>query len=446
MKLLIVEDNLRQRELLQEVFKKTDLLVTACEDSREALLLIENENFDTVITDLMMPHLSGTDILKACQRRDPELPVIIITGYGSVDSAIEAMKIGAYDYIEKPFDPAELSLVAHKAIAHYTLVKKNREMAATIVTLQSNDFIGSSPAIQAVRTMVERVAPLDVPVLVQGETGTGKELVARMIHRASKRAENKFLAINCGALNESILESELFGHEKGAFTGASQDKKGLFEAADKGTVFFDEINSMSPSLQVKLLRVIQEGSFLRVGGTNDILVDVRIISATNAELKNEVEQSRFREDLYYRLNVMNIDLPSLRDHREDIAELAYFFLRKCAGKFEKTITAIASETLSHLSKYAWPGNVRELENVISRAVIMEQSNALTVASLPEELLADENRILASNLPLMSLEDMEKFMIKMALNQTNGNRSKAAHLLGIDNSTLWRKLKKIQGHH
>jgi len=442
MNLLIVEDDLRQRELLQDVFAATTV-VTACDDSREAVLLLENESFDTVITDLMMPHLSGTDILKACQRQDPELPVIIITGFGSVDSAIEAMKIGAYDYIEKPFEPEELSLVVGKALDHYELVKSNRNMAATIITLKSNDFIGSSPAMKTVRTMIERVAPLDVPVLLEGETGTGKELVAGMIHRASKRAEKKFLAINCGALNESLLESELFGHQKGAFTGALREKKGFFEAVDHGTLFFDEINSMSPALQVKLLRVIQDGCFLRVGGTNEIRTDVRIISAANTDLKKEVEENRFREDLYYRLNVMNIGLPPLRKRRDDIPELAYFFLRKCTARFEKSIDSIASDTLARLSGYRWPGNVRELENVISRAVIMEQEQLLTPNSLPREVALDKNSELESALLLMSLEDMEKFMIKIALNRTDGNKAQAAQLLGIDNSTLWRKLKKLR---
>ncbi|GAB4337046.1 MAG: sigma-54 dependent transcriptional regulator [Desulfobulbaceae bacterium] len=441
MRLLIVDDNTRQRELLQEIFENSELQVTACGDSREALLLLENGDFDTVITDLKMPHISGTDILKACRHRDRELPVIIITGYGSVDSAIEAMKIGAYDYIEKPFDPEELSLVVKKAIDHYALVKKNREMAATIASLRTDELIGASVPMQAVRKMIERVSPLDVPVLIQGETGTGKELVATMIHEASPRAKKKFLAINCGALNESILESELFGHEKGAFTGATRDKIGFFEAADGGTLFFDEINSMSPSLQVKLLRVLQEGSFLRVGGTKEIRTDVRIISATNADLKQEVEEGRFREDLYYRLHVMNIDIPPLRKRTEDIAELAYHFLRKCAHRYGKQINAITSESLSRLIAYPWPGNVRELENTICRAVIMEQNSALAPGSLPEEILAGDASLSGSTVPLMRLDEMEQFMIRKALNQTGGNKSQAAQLLGIDASTLWRKMKR-----
>ena len=256
MNLLIVDDDLRQRELLEEVFVAQGYSVTACSNGQDALLNLENQKFDTVITDLKMPHINGTEVLKACQRQEPEMPVIIITGHGSIDSAIDAMKTGAYDYIQKPFDPEELVLVTQKAVNHYLLIKKNRELAAVIVTLQANDVIGNSTAMQAVKSMVERVAPLDVSVLIQGETGTGKELIARLIHRASKRADCRFLALNCGALNESLLESEIFGHEKGAFTGADKEKKGLLELAAGGSLFLDEVNSMSPSLQIKFLRVL----------------------------------------------------------------------------------------------------------------------------------------------------------------------------------------------
>jgi len=440
MKLLLVDDDLRQRELLVEVFESEGYQVVPCADGREAIANLAPDTFDTVITDLKMPDINGTEILKAALGIDQELPVIIITGHGTVDSAIESMKIGAYDYIQKPFDPEELSLVTGKAVRHYRLIRENRELAAAIVTLRTKDFIGESKAMQQVRALIERVAPLDVSVLIQGETGTGKELVARLVHKASNRASEKFVAVNCAALNESLLESELFGHEKGAFTGAEGRKKGLFELADGGTLFLDEINSMSPALQVKLLRVLQENSFLRVGGQEEVRVDVRVLSASNADLQTEVEAGRFRSDLFYRLKVMDLTLPPLRDRVEDIPELAYYFLRKYAAKYEKEISAISHAALRKLVSHDWPGNVRELENCVSRALVMESSSTLQPDSLPPEFTSSSKRQ-EENLPLMPLAEVEKLMIKKALIQTGDNKSRAAEMLGIDASTLWRKMKR-----
>ena len=441
MNLLIVDDDLRQRELLEEVFVAQGYSVTACSNGQDALLNLENQKFDTVITDLKMPHINGTEVLKACQRQEPEMPVIIITGHGSIDSAIDAMKTGAYDYIQKPFDPEELVLVTQKAVNHYLLIKKNRELAAVIVTLQANDVIGNSTAMQAVKSMVERVAPLDVSVLIQGETGTGKELIARLIHRASKRADCRFLALNCGALNESLLESEIFGHEKGAFTGADKEKKGLLELAAGGSLFLDEVNSMSPSLQIKFLRVLQENTFMRVGGTKELKTNIRVISASNTGLKQEVEKGVFRGDLFYRLNVMEIIIPPLRDRKEDIPELAYWFFKKYTAKFEKEITSISHKAMTLLANYSWPGNVRELENSISRSIIMSLGTILQADALPLEILQPSNGDPLIDLPVMRLDKMEKFLIKKTLKQTDGNRGKAAQLLGIDTSTLWRKMKR-----
>ncbi len=432
---------MRQRELLEEVFVGEGYLVTACSNGQEAFFHLNNDKFDTVITDLKMPHVSGTEVLKECHRQDQELPVIIITGHGTIDSAIEAMKIGAYDYIQKPFSPEELVLVTQKAVNHYSLIQKNREMAAAIVTLQSNDVIGNSAAMQVVKSMIEQVAPIDVSVLIQGETGTGKELAARLIHKASKRADQKFLALNCGALNESLLESELFGHEKGSFTGADRKKKGLFELASGGTLFLDEINSMSPAMQIKLLRILQERTFMRVGGSVELQTDFRVITASNADLKNEVEQGRFRGDLFYRFNVLEILMPPLRDRQEDIPELAHWFLKKYAAKFEKEITSISNSAMVLLANYSWPGNVRELENSISRAIIMEQGKSLSSGSFPMEVKEATSGSMSTGVPLMKLDEMEKFMIKKSLIQTDGNRGKAAKLLGIDASTLWRKMKR-----
>jgi len=443
MKLLIIDDDLRQRELLQEVFAARDYRVTVCGDGREGLLLLQSEDFDTIITDLKMPHLGGEEILKAALRRDADLPVIVITGYGSIDSAIAAMKAGAHDYIQKPFDPEELVFAVQKAVAHYELIKKNRDLAARLETIQADELIGSSDAMQEVKAMIGRAAPLDITVLISGETGTGKELVARLIHRASRRSGGRFLAVNCGALHESLLESELFGYEKGAFTGAAQAKKGLLEAADNGTLFLDEINSMPPPLQIKLLRVLQEGSFLRVGATRETNCDIRIISATNCDLKAELAAGRFREDLYYRLHVMNIDLPPLRRRREDIPELCYHFLAKYNARYDKEIEAIDHRSMEMLCRAPWPGNIRELENTVSRAVIMASGPTLVAASLPDEIRQAGQSPAGLDLPMMRLDEVEQFMIKKALVATGNNRAQAARLLGIDTSTLWRKMKRLE---
>ena len=441
MRLLIIDDDLRQRELLQEVFTSLGYGVTVCEDGREGLLMAQSEDFDTIVTDLKMPHIGGEEILKNVLRRDPDLPVIVITGYGSIESAIEAMKAGAHDYIQKPFDPEELVFAVKKAVEHFALIKKNRELTEQLATIRSDELIGSSKAMREVKALIDRVAPLDVTVLISGETGTGKELVARLIHRASRRADAGFLAVNCGGLSEGLLDSELFGHEKGAFTGAVQQKKGLLEAADGGTLFLDEINSMPPALQIKMLRVLQEGNFLRVGATRETSCDIRIVSAANADLKTGVKEGRFREDLYYRLHVMNIHIPPLRERQEDIAELSYHFLAKYSGRYDKEIKAITDRALALLCRAPWPGNVRELENVVSRAVIMESGNSLSEAALPEEIKKAGQAPGGTDLPLMRLDEMERFMIRKALLATDNNKARAALLLGIDASTLWRKMKR-----
>jgi len=439
--LLLVDDDQRMRELLADVFTSRGYHVTATADGREALLLLESTAFDTVITDLMMPKVSGTEVLDAARRRDAQLPVIIITGYGTVDSAIAAMKIGAHDYIQKPFDPEELALIVERALAHYQLVKQNRDLTARVTLLQGSDLIGSSTAMQEVKEMIARLAPLEVSLLICGETGTGKELAARLIHKHSSRATNNFLAINCGALSETLLESELFGHERGAFTGAVELKKGLLEAAHGGTLFLDEINSMPLSLQVKLLRVLQDGTFIRVGGTKENTVDLRVISASNTDLKGLIAKGVFRDDLYYRLNIMAIDLPPLRDRREDIAELAYHFLNRYSHKYDKAIQDISPRALKILTAAPWPGNVRELENIMSRAVIMEPGATITTTALPPSLGTVIPPPVAA--ALMTLEEMERYMINKALAATDGNRTLAAQILGIDASTLWRKVKRYE---
>ena len=438
--ILIVDDDRRLRELLVEVFGEQGWKVVAAADGDEALGALEETRFGLIITDLKMPGADGMAILRRARDLDEDVPVIMITGHGSVDSAIEAMRQGAYDYLQKPFDPEEVVLVADRARAHYRLICRTRELDRTIETLRAQELIGSGPGMRRVKELIAQVAALEVTVLIQGETGTGKELVARQIHRSSRRAAEKFLPVNCGGLSESLLESELFGHEAGAFTGAGARKKGLVELADRGTLFLDEINNMPATFQARMLRFLQDQSFMRVGGTSELRADVRLVAATNIDLAEAVSERRFREDLYYRLKVMTIKLPPLRERPEDIMELGYYFLQKYSRLYEKNVTRISAAALDRLADYPWPGNVRELENVIGGAVIMASSTTITPAALPEELRPGAASPRAAE--SLNLQEMEKRLIRRALTRTDGNKARAARLLGIDTSTLWRKLKRL----
>jgi DNA-binding NtrC family response regulator len=440
--LLIIEDNLRMRELLEESFRKKSYHVVSAGDGREAIMLLKEETFSTIVTDLKMPHVEGMKILEFSGQHHPDVPVIVITGYGTIDSAIEAMKKGAYDYIQKPFEIEELMFATDRAVNHYRLIRKNRELSESIEFLTSNEMIGYSQKMKTVKGLIKKVAPLDIIVLIQGETGTGKELVSRLIHQNSHRSQHPYLPINCGAITESLLESELFGYEKGAFTGAGQLKKGFFEKVDGGTLFLDEINNMSQAMQIKLLRFFENKRFIRVGGTNEILSDIRIIGATNVDLKEAVEKKKFRKDLFYRLNVFVIKLPALKEIKEDIPELSYHFLRKNNMKHKKNILNISDEALKKLMAYGWPGNIRELSNVIERSVIMEANETLTMRFLPDEIKKSAEDPI-DDIGLEKLEDMEKFLIKKALIKTANNRTKASQMLGIDTSTLWRKIKRYE---
>jgi DNA-binding NtrC family response regulator len=375
--ILVVDDDLRMRQLIEELLKAEGLAVHSTGDGREALLMLKEQPRDIVISDLKMPHVGGLDVLAYARELNPEALVIMITAHGTVETAIEAIRRGAYDFIQKPFDPDQLLLLVKRALEHHALRDENRRLAAEVKSFREDDLIGASRSMSAVRDVVEKVAPLDTTVLVQGETGTGKELVARLVHRKSARAGGLFLPVNCGALSETILESELFGHEKGAFTGALHEKKGIFEAASGGTIFLDEINTTSPAMQVKLLRVLQERTIMRVGASKPVAVNVRIVAASNADLQDEVSSGRFRKDLFYRLNVVVVSIPPLRERTEDIPLLAYHFLGRYAGKTGKDIRVFAPEALEMLLVHPWPGNARELENAVERAVIMEQSSAIT---------------------------------------------------------------------
>ena len=437
--ILVVDDDDRMRELLVEIFSGQGHEVIAASDGDTAVRLIIENKFSLIVTDLKMPKQDGMAIIKQAKNVDADLPIIMITGHGSVNSAIEAMKQGAYDYIEKPFDPEQLTLVANRALQYYQLVRKNRLMNSALRDLRSHELIGGGPAMQKVKNLVAKIAPLDVSVMIQGETGTGKELIARLVHRNSRRAGNLFLPINCGAIAINLLESELFGHEQGAFTGAEQQKKGLVELASSGTLFLDELNSMPAAFQAKILRFLQERSFFRVGGSKELHSDVRIVAATNVNLVEEVAAGRFRDDLYFRLSIMVLRLPPLRDRTEDIPELACYFLRKYSALYEKKVDRIDQYTLDQLVDYPWPGNIRELENVISSSVIMATGTAITSASLPDDFR--KGSLVTTAEDSMKLSDMEQSMMRKALLKSDGNKARAARMLGIDTSTLWRKIKR-----
>ncbi|MFZ6008537.1 MAG: sigma-54-dependent transcriptional regulator [Nitrospirota bacterium] len=439
MGILVIDDDMRMRQFIGDLLEEEGIPHLITDDSRDAIRIINNQNIDIVITDLKMPHVNGIGILEHAKEINPDIIVIVITGYGTIESAIEAMKKGAYDYIQKPFEPDDFLMLLKRATEHINLIHENRRLLLEVEGCRYDEIVGTSRAINELKELISKVAPFDTTALLQGETGTGKELVARLIHRASKRKREKFLPVNCGALSESLLEAELFGYEKGAFTGADSQKKGLFEAVNKGTIFLDEINATSTNFQVKLLRVLQEGSFLRVGGTEPVTCDVRIIAASNTPLEKEVEAGKFRKDLYYRLNVAAINIPPLRRRKEDVPSLAFHFLNKYANKYGKKFDGIAAGVLKKLVEYSWPGNVRKLENAIERAVLMETGNELKHIHLPRDSKIPEYEDICSG--LVSLEDVEKYFIQRTLKSLQGQKARAAEVLGISTTSLWRKIRK-----
>ena len=437
---LVLDDDAPMARLIGDILKQDSMKTRVTEDGREALRILDRGGIDLVITDLKMPHVDGMKVLEHARSVNPGTVVIIITGYGSIESAIEAVKRGAYDYIEKPFEPDAFMVLIQRAKEYIRLSQENKRLLREIDVCKDDGIVGTSRAMDRLKELTARIAPFDTTVLIQGETGTGKELAARLIHRGGKRSRETFLPVNCGALADSLLESELFGYEKGAFTGADRAKKGLFESADGGTIFLDEIHATSPGFQVKLLRVLQEGSFLRVGGTEPVSVDVRIIAASNTSLEKEVEAGKFRKDLFYRLNVVTVDIPPLKKRKEDIPSLAYHFLNKLSLKYGKQFTGIAPEAIKQLSEYSWPGNVRELENIIEKAILFATGTELSTVHLPRETsqrgMEDDDCF-----SLRTLEDMERAIIGKTLNSLQGQKAKAAAVLGISTTSLWRKIKK-----
>ena len=447
-RILIVDDEDGMRRLLGRVLTREGYETSTVGSGAEALRLVANERFDLVVTDIKMPEMDGLQLLEELKEYEPSLPIIVMTAYGTIENAVQALRFGAYDYIAKPFETDEIKLTVAKALERERLLAENRYLHAELEgRYDFSGIIGGSPAMQQVYEMASSVAVSNANVLITGESGTGKELMARSIHYSSPRKEKPFVVLNCSALSESVLESELFGHEKGAFTGALDTRKGRFERADQGTLFIDEVAEMSVTAQVKLLRVIQEHEFERVGGNKTISVNVRIVAATNKKLEDQVKEGKFREDLYYRLNVVNINIPPLRSRREDIEPLSRHFLEKYATETGKKITDLAPRALSCLLAHDWPGNVRELQNAIERAVVLSKGSELTPRDFPQGLQGDDQICLqvpekGGSLTEI-LEDLERQLILQTLQREDGSQTRAAETLGIKRTTLRYKMEKYR---
>jgi DNA-binding NtrC family response regulator len=436
-KILIVDDEAIIRQSLHDWLSDAGYQVFTAENGPQALEIIQREGLRIVIADLVVPGIDGIELMKRAKMISPNIEVIIITAYGSIPTAITAIREGAYDYIEKPFCPERAELLIEKLVEHQGLIEENISLHQKLEErYRFENIIAKSPKMQQVIEVIKVVAKSNATVLITGETGTGKELVAQAIHSQSHRRGKPFVAISCAALPESLLESELFGHEKGAFTGAYAQKKGKFEVANRGTLFLDEIGEMSANIQVHLLRVLEEKRFTRVGGNEPIKVDVRVISATNRDMKEAVASRQFREDLYYRLNVVNIELPPLRERKEDIPLLAQHFLKKFALDNHKEVTGFSPEATDFLLRYDWPGNIRELENAIERAVILAKKPIIELADLPQQKLVASQQIS----PEKNLKQVEKEHIRNVLAETKGNYTEAARILGISRMTLYNKAK------
>jgi len=436
--ILVVDDEEPFRRLLNKELSRKGYAVEVAHDGGEALRLLRDRSFDIILLDVVMPGVDGISLMKNL-KEDPGLPaIIVLTGKATVETAVEAMKNGAYDYITKPYKLDELAIVIDRAYEFSRLSVKSKLLEQELIRKETPfEFIGKSKQLREILAMIQKVAPTDSPIFIQGESGTGKELVANTVWHYSTRKNAPFIALNCATLSENLIESEIFGHEKGAFTSAYQAKHGLVEVADKGTLFLDEIGEMPIGLQAKLLRFLDSGEFRRVGGNRALRVDVRMIAATNKDLSGLIKAGQFREDLYYRLNVINVTLPPLRERKDDIVELARHFLGKYAKKLSKSVGEFTSEALELLTGYNWPGNVRELENVIERAVILSESGRVGA----EDLSISSYAAIADMSINPSLEEMEKNYILRVLKESNNNQSKASQLLGIDRKTLYLKLKK-----
>jgi DNA-binding NtrC family response regulator len=443
--ILIVEDELIARENLDHVLTKEGYETAAVDSGLNAFKELERAEFDLVMTDLRMQQVDGLQVLERTKELYPDTEVIVITGFATVSTAVEAMQKGAYHYLPKPYQIDEVRILVRKALEKRWLRLEVTDLKRQVQSQKSVPFlVGKSPKIEVLKKTLEQIAPTDATVLILGETGTGKELVAKAIHHLSPRVEKRFLAINCGAFSEELLANELFGHEKEAFTGARGVKKGLLEAASGGTVFLDEIGDMPLSMQVKLLRVLQEKKLIRVGGTTEIPVDLRVLAATNKDLKGAVDRGAFRQDLYYRINVVTLQVPTLAERTDDIPLLCQHFLQKFAETQGKKIDQIAPEVMELLLEYEFPGNIRELENIMERAVTLCAGGVIEMEHLPLDFQLPHFQVQRhQRKEFHTLEDNEKEYIAWVVKQVNGNKTKAAEILGIDRVSLWRKLKRYE---
>ncbi|SMF24315.1 sigma-54-dependent transcriptional regulator [Desulfovibrio gilichinskyi] len=447
--ILILDDELNYLLILEAMLSDEGYKITALSDPETGLAFLDESEVDLVITDMKMPKLTGSDVLAHVKKNFPYIPVIIMTAFGSIESAVEAMKIGAFDYITKPFANEELLLSVTKAAQFAKTQQENRMLREQIKDRYSpNNIIGRSKPMLHVFEMIHKAAPGNSTVLITGESGTGKELVAQALHQSSPRCDNPFVSVNCMALSAGVLESELFGHEKGSFTGAVALRRGRFEMADKGTLFLDEIGELSHDMQVKLLRVLQEKTIERVGGVDSIKIDIRIVAATNKNLKQAVENGTFREDLYYRLNVVSIELPPLRERREDIPFMIDHFLAKYSADNNKTFEGFSPAAMDYMSAYEWPGNVRQLQNVIERCVVLTSGTVIKTDDLPAEIKDEETQfksavdLLPTKINLaQALDKIEATLVRRALVQSNFVKVDAAEMLGLSKSLLQYKLKK-----
>ena len=450
-KILLIDDEAASREALVLLLKSSDYQLTGCGSGKEAFQFLQRERFDVVITDLLLPDISGIDILKKVKEDSPLTEVILITGYASAETAVQAMKEGAFDYITKPLNIDELRIILAKAVEKLHLLTENVYLKKQLRDkYEFANIIGASPAMQKVFNLMKRIIKTDSTVLIFGESGTGKEVVAKAIHFNGSRKEKPFIAVHCGAIPENLLESELFGYTKGAFTGAIRDKIGKFEAANHGTIFLDEIGTMPMHLQTKLLRVLQEQEVERVGSTRTTKIDVRVISATNQDLEEEVRKGTFREDLFYRLNVIPLHLPPLRERVEDILPLVRHFLEKNCQEMKRPLMTIAKDSLEALELYTWPGNVRELENAVERTVALTESSQITLDDLPPNISKVYGKPAEFSLRVTQrgvdmakmVNDIERKLISEALVLSDGVKAKAAAMLSLNRTTLVEKMRRL----
>ncbi len=443
--ILIAEDDPRVGESLRQLLKKKGNEILLASNGKEALQLFRHGGIDLVITDVVMPKMDGIELLEAVKSLKSEAEVIVISAQGTVEKAVQAMTLGAFDFIEKPINPRVLSLLVDRALEKQTLILQNRDLRSRLEDkFHFKNMIGRSERMIKIFELIRHIAPYDSSVLIIGESGTGKELIANAIHYNSPRSSMPFIKVSCASLSEGIIESELFGHEKGAFTGAIASRKGRFEMAHQGTLFLDEVEDIPPATQIKLLRVLQEGEFERVGGNKTIKVNIRVIAASNRDLHDQVKQELFREDLYYRLNVVSIKLPPLRDRREDIPFLVHFFIEKNNRKYNIKVRGISQKAMNLLTDYGWIGNVRELENTIESILVINSPEVIDAQHLPQEIRDSPGRLEVIPIRIGTpLEEIEREMLIQTLRATKGNKRKAAQLLGINVRTIHRKMEGIE---